>query len=53
MGEPRATVDRVLQALNQIGLASLDEVVVAKRDGGTQTLWHYSISSEQHRDAPP
>ena len=42
LNKPRATVDRELQALQMLGLATLEEI-----DLTTRTEWRYSISEPE------
>ncbi|WP_185994854.1 ArsR family transcriptional regulator [Nocardioides campestrisoli] len=45
--KPRATVDRTLQALHMLGLATLQEL----EQGPTRTVWRYSLARDVDIDA--
>lgn len=47
LDKPRATVDRILQALHILGLATLHELV----QGDTRTVWRYSLAPDVDLDA--
>ncbi|WP_427174301.1 hypothetical protein [Arthrobacter sp. 92] len=52
LGLPRATVDRELQALNMLGVLTVDERdAVNPVNGRETTLWHYSLAHGINPDA--
>lgn len=52
LGLPRATVDRELQALNMLGVLTVDEREAANPVNGRETsVWHYSLANGINPDA--